>query len=73
MSSFSDGIQNGYLDENPSLGRKDKQPKWKGNGLKVILDEERLFVESSKFLSAMIMTRCVNRFWYSILLKRLSR
>jgi len=46
---FSDGIQNGYLNENPSLGREDKQPKWKGNGLKVILDEERLFVESSKF------------------------
>lgn len=46
---FSEGIQNGYVDIRSSLDQEDKQPKWKGNGLKLILDEERALVVTSAF------------------------
>ena len=42
---FSDGIERGYVDKSGS----EKQPSWKGNGLKVIIDENRELLSTALF------------------------
>ncbi|KLO17683.1 P-loop containing nucleoside triphosphate hydrolase protein [Schizopora paradoxa] len=46
---FLEGIQNGLIDPSSTSDDQDKQPKWKGNGLKVTLDEDRALVATSLF------------------------